>query len=71
MDKPRNPTRGISIDGRDLMYRDYSLTEKQDYAINVKPYIREGYVVAPVGEHYNGAFIVTAWKISQDVWGAK
>lgn len=70
MDRPRNPNKGLFVPGRDLMYRDYSLTEQQDYRINVKPYIKEGYVVAPVGEHYNGAFIVTGWKISQDVYGA-
>jgi hypothetical protein len=71
MSRPRNPNPGLFIDGRDLLYRDYSLTEKQDYDINVKPYIREGYVVVPVGNHFNGAFIVTGWKISQDIYGAK
>ncbi len=69
--KARNPQPGISIPGRDALDRDYSLTEKQDFDINVKPYIREGYVVATLGIHRNGAFIVTGWKISQDVFGAK
>ena len=68
---PRNPNRGIFIDGRDLLPRDYSLTEREDYNINVRPYIGEGYVVVPLGDHRNGAFILTGWKISQDIYGAK
>lgn len=69
--KPRNPQPGMFIPGRDLIERDYSLTEKQDYQINVKPYIAERYVVEPLGVHRYGAFVLTGWKISQDVFGAK
>lgn len=69
--RPRNPGRSLPSPGRDLLTRDESLTEKQDYDINVLPYIKGGYVVVPIGEHYNGAFILTGWKISQDRWGAK
>jgi hypothetical protein len=68
--KPRNPAPGISIPGRDKIERDYSLTEEQDFQINVKPYIREMYVVETLGEHRHGNFIITGWKISQDVFGA-
>ena len=69
--KPRNPQPGVFIPGRDRIDRDYSLTEKQDYQINVKPYIGEMYVVEPLGIHRNGSFVITGWKISQDVFGAK
>jgi len=68
--KPRNPQAGLFIPGRDRIDRDYSLTEKQDYQINIKPYIAEMYVVEPLGIHRNGAFVLTGWKISQDVFGA-
>ncbi len=68
--KPRNPGKSLPIPDRYLLERDYSLTEKQDHHINVKPYIKAGYVVVPVGRHYIGSFIVTGWKISSDTRGA-
>lgn len=70
MTTPRDPGRNTPWPGRDRLDRDYSLTEKEDYRINVKPYIKERYVVVPLGIHRNGAFTLTGWKISQDIWGA-
>ena len=69
--RPRNPGRNLSIPGRDRLDRDYSLTEKQDYIINVHPYVVQGYVVEPLGIQRTGTFVLTGWKISQDRWGAK
>lgn len=69
--RPRNPGSNLSIPGADRLDRDYSLTEKQDFLINITPYIKQGYVVEPLGIHRYGAFILTGWKISQDVFGAK
>ena len=71
MGKPRNPTRSLPIPDRERIDRDYSLTEQQDYAININPYVKEGYVVQPLGEHLNGSFIVMGWKVSSDVWGSR
>ena len=69
--RPRNPGRSPFIPGADRLDRDYSLTEKQDFEVNIRPYIKEGYVVEPIGIHRYGYFVLTGWKISQDVYGAK
>jgi hypothetical protein len=46
-----------------IIYRDYSLSQQQDYSQNILPYINAGYNMDPIGSHRYGFFVVEGWKI--------
>lgn len=46
-----------------IVYRNYSYTQKDDYYVNVRPYALDGYRINPIGEHRQGAFILTGWRL--------
>jgi len=66
MSRPRNPQQRIGAVYRDFWDRDYSLTEKQDYDINIKPFAKKGWAVEAQGDHMMGTFVVRGWKVSND-----
>jgi len=46
-----------------IIWRNYSLNEKADYATNVLPYRKQGYVIIPQGVHQFGYFEVRSWRV--------
>jgi hypothetical protein len=45
-----------------IIERNYSYSEKDDYYINVKPYRDGGFIIEPQGKHQYGHFILTGWR---------
>ena len=43
--------------------RNLSMTERDDYRINVAPLVKRGHVAVPIGEHRTGTFVIFGWKI--------
>ena len=54
--------RAIPLDGYRL-WRDQSLSEKDDYQRNILPYRQQGFTIEPLGEHRYGYFVIMGWRI--------
>jgi len=61
-----NISRGFkaTIPLRDMIInRNYSLNEKADYATNVLPYRKQGFIIEPQGVHQYGYYQVRSWRV--------
>jgi hypothetical protein len=46
-----------------MIGRNLSLTEKEDYKQNIDPLVKQGYQVYSIGEHRYGTYVIFGWKI--------